>query len=325
MTEENKDFKLTDYKYPPRNSKALSEIQSYLKAYDRGQLRLWNPFNGQSINVVELLNPMVRTKFTIAGAILMISAFVSNMYILNNLTADSAILSYTTFMFANLGAALLLPTFIVVILNRVNHARGKKAALRGTDYQMPQKELPDLKQISDELILQLSQDYSPMLNGASELFGGLKKNITTEQVVAIFNHIFAEDNFDPTPLIEDMERFENGRNEFTKMLQKGLDYGSDLGVIQDPKFVQFLSLAFVIGFLKREDDRENREYHFPNLHIFELLKVYQDFCAKFLNYCKVEYGTPLTERHVVKRIIKLMDSFIAHGKITIEVNHLADR
>jgi len=325
MTEEIKDLKLTDYKYPPRNSKTLSEIQSYLKAYDRGQLRLWNPFSGHSVNVVELLNPMVRTRFTIAGSILMISAFISNMYILNNLTADSAILSYITFMCANLGAALLLPTFIVVILNRVNHARGKQAALLGTGYEMLQKELPDLKQITDELILQLSQDYSPMLNGAAEIFSGLKKNITTKQLIAILNYIFSEDNFDPTPLIEDMERFENGCNQFTKMLQKGLDYGSDLGVIQDPKFVQFLSFAFVIGFLKREDDRENKEYRFPNLHIFELLKVYQDFCTKFLSYCKIEYGTPLTERHVVKRIMKLMDSFIAHGKITIEVNHLTGR
>ncbi|MES2962061.1 MAG: hypothetical protein V4694_06740 [Pseudomonadota bacterium] len=325
MTEEIKDFKLTGYKYPPRNSKTLSEIQSYLKAYDRGQLRLWNPFSGQSVNVVELLNPMVRPRFTITGAILMISAFISNMYTLNNLTADSALISYITFMCANLGAALLLPTFIVVVLNRVNHARGKKAALRGTGYEMLQKELPDLKQISDELILQLSQDYSPMLNGAAELFGGLKKNITTEQVIAIFNYIFADDNFDPTSLIEDMERFENGRNEFTKMLQKGLDYGSDLGVIQDPKFVQFLSFAFAIGFLKREDERENKEYRFPNLHIFELLKVYQDFCAKFLAYCKTEYGAPLTEKHVIGRIMKLMDGFIAHGKITIEVNHLIHR
>ena len=308
MTEEIKDFKLTGYKYPPHNSKTLIEIQSYLKAYDKGQLRLWNPFSGQSINVVELLNPMVRPRFTIAGAILMISAFISNMYTLNNLTADSAILSYITFMCANLGAALLLPTFIIVILNRLNHARGKQAALRGTGHEMLQKQLPNLKQISNELILQLSQDYSPMLNGASELFGGLKKNITTKQVIEIFNYIFAEDNFDPTPLIEDMEGFENGRNEFTKMLQKGLDYGSDLGVIQDPKFVQFLSFAFVIGFLKREDDRENKEYRFPNLHIFELLKVYQDFCTKFLSYCKVEYGAELTEKHVVKRIMKLMDN-----------------
>lgn len=319
MPEKNKPFKLTPNSYPPRNSKTLSEIQSYLKAYDAAQLRFRNPFTGQAVNVTEFLNPMVRTKFIVPGVILMLFAFACNIYILKNLTAQSAILSYVTFMCANLGAALLLPTFIVITLNRINHARAKKKShlACGVSGIVP-TELPSLEKIKNELICQLAEDYSPVINGSTEIFGSLKKYITVDQITDIFNSIFAGDNFNPLPLIDDVEKFENGRNEFSKMLQNGLDYGSDIGVIEDPKFIQFISISFAVGFLKREYVNPNSEYRFSNLDMKELEKLHHDFCKKFLAYCTQEYGIDLTMQHVEDRIMKLVDQFIYGGKINIE-------
>lgn len=324
MTEKIKDFKLTSYKYPPRHSKTLAEIHHYLRAYDKAQPRLKIPFC-KTVNIVELLNPMVRPKFIIPGTILMFGAFISNLYtlgslinpnyILGNITASSALLSYITFMCANLGAALLLPTFIVVAYNRINHTRAKKKARIADSSQ--HAELPNLEKIKNRLIVQLSEDYSPMINGSAEIFGSLRKYITVDQIIALFNHIFTDDTFDPSPILDDVNEFENGQTEFTKMLQHGLDYGTDIGAIEDPKFIQFFSYSFAIGFLKREQKRENSPYYFSNLDMDTLVKLYQDFCLKFLAYCENEYGKEPTKEHVEDRILKLMDGFIANGKIDL--------
>lgn len=327
MTENTKDFKLTSYKYPPRHNKTLAEIHHYLRAYDKAQPRFKIPFC-KTINVIELLNPMVRPKFIVPGTILMLGAFISNLYtlgsfinpnyILGNLTASSVILSYITFMCANLGAALLLPTFIVIASNRINHSRAKKKA-KIADGAPQNVELPHIERIKNRLIVQLSEDYSPMINGSAEIFGGLKKHITIDQIIAVFNHIFTNDFLDLPPLLDDADEFENGKNEFTKMLQNGLDYGADIGVIEDPKFIQFFSFSFAIGFLKREHRRENSPYYFPNLDLDALVKLYQDFCLKFLAYCENEYGKEPTKEHVEDRIFKLMDGFIANGKIDLNL------
>ena len=324
MTEKIKDFKLTSYKYPPRHSKTLAEIHHYLRAYDKAQPRLKIPFC-KTVNIVELLNPMVRPKFIIPGTILMFGAFISNLYtlgslinpnyILGNITASSALLSYITFMCANLGAALLLPTFIFVAYNGINHTRDKKKARIADSSQ--HAELPNLEKIKNRLIVQLSEDYSPMINGSAEIFGSLRKYITVDQIIALFNHIFTDDTFDPSPILDDVNEFENGQTEFTKMLQHGLDYGTDIGAIEDPKFIQFFSYSFAIGFLKREQKRENSPYYFSNLDMDTLVKLYQDFCLKFLAYCENEYGKEPTKEHVEDRILKLMDGFIANGKIDL--------
>ena len=326
MTEKIKDFKLTSYKYPPRHSKTLAEIHHYLRAYDKAQPRFKIPFF-KTVNVIELLNPMVRPKFIVPGTILMLGVFISNLYtigslinpnyILGNLTASSAIISYVTFMCANIGAALLLPTFIVITSNRINHARAKKKAGSADGNQHP--ELPNLEKVKNKLVVQLSEDYSPMINGSAEIFGSLKKYITVDQIIAIFNHIFTNDTFDPSPLLDDADEFENGKNEFTKMLQNGLDYGADIGVLEDPKFIQFFSYSFAIGFLKREHLRPNSPYYFSNLDLDDLFKLYQDFCLKFLAYCENEYGKGPSKEHVEDRIFELMDGFVANGKIDLNL------
>lgn len=320
-TAANQGLKLTNYKYPPRSSETLTDIQLYLKSYEENWSHFKNPFNGNIVSLTEILDPMVRPKFIVPGTILMLIAFVVDLYILKNLGSVStellSYLSYVIFGCAIVGATLLLPTFIIITLNRIHHINAKRKARKLKDATL-KKELPDLTEISNGLITQLAKDYSPIITNLAEVFGGLKKVITADQLTTILNIIFADEPTDPAPFVSDMDKFEQGQSSFVTMLQNGIDYGIDYGVVEDPKFVQFLSYAFAIGFLRHASIKQDAEYDFANLSLEEFGKIYQNFYDKFIDYCRTEYGAKLTKEHVEDRIVKLMDDFIIYNEIKIE-------
>lgn len=307
-------LKLTHHKYPQRSSKSLTEIQYYLKVYSElSSPQFTNPITGKTTDLLEFFKPMLRRRFVFAGIALTLLAFITNIYVLENLRMESAFLSYIAFMSANLGAAMLIPTFLIEFLNRIRRQRAKNRAQQLANSQIRQQ-LPSLEKITDELIIKLTDIESPIMNNLLGIFDGIKKDISAEELAIILNHIFTDDETDIAHLILDEEKFELSKNNFVQILQEGINYGHETGIIEDPKFIQFLSYSFAAGFLRHAVIEPESPYHFPNLDFEHFIELYQNYCAKFSFYCKNEYGVEPFQDHVEERIMILIDQLIFHDE-----------
>ncbi len=316
MTDESvTNLKLTHHKYKQRVSKSLTEIQYYLKVY--GELsspQFNNPITGKTTDLIELFKPMLRQKFVFAGIFLILAAFLTDLYVLKNIRFESEVFSYAAFISANLGAAMLLPTFIIAFLNRVRRTRAKNRARQLANSQIKQQ-LPSLEKITDELIISLTDIESPIMANLLNVFDGIKKELNTEEMVMVFNHIFTNDESDISHLVLETAKFEHGKSNFIELLREGLNYGEEGGVIEDPKFLQFLSYAFAAGFLRHAVIDPESSFHFPNLDFETFIELYHNFCIKFSFYCKNEYGVEPFEEHVEDRIMSLVDHLIFHDEL----------
>jgi hypothetical protein len=180
MAEENATIhlKLTHYKYPQRSSRSLTEIQYYLKVYaELSSPQFTNPITGKTTDLVEFFKPMLRTRFIAIGTALTILSFITNIYILENLDSlslKSVFLSYITFMSSNLGAAMLFPTLLITVLNRIRHKRAKNRAQHLANSQIKQQ-LPSLEKITNELIIELADIESPIMSNLLNIFDSIKK------------------------------------------------------------------------------------------------------------------------------------------------------
>lgn len=299
------DLRLTHHEYT--KDKDFEEIEYYLKIYNEFEVpKFTNPVTGKTTDLVKLFRPMLNRKFVIAGAIFLAVGLAIDIYILRNFSKNSELLSYVAFMCVNFGATMILPSVLIKLLSLVRHSRAKNKARELLNSPVKQL-LPSLEKITDELIVKLTEAESPIMSNLLNIFISLKKDISTEDMVMILNHIFTKEDVEILNLVENKERFENAKKNFVKILHEGINYGPESGIIEDPKFIQFLSYSYAGGFLRHTLINPNSSYHFANFNFEDFLELYNSYCVKFSNYCRNEYGVAAFEEHVEERIMELID------------------
>ena len=154
------------------------------------------------------------------------------------------------------------------------------------------------------------QPSSFTLYPTESLIESLKKDVTTDQLIAATNHLFIN-NATPTSQsinasLKDPEEFQSAQNMVRESFQQGFNYSQGAArPITDPTLLQVLSHAYLVGFLKKarsdqslhdsspdgiEIPEDHSSHDLPNVDLDVLTQKYENFYQRFSQHCQTKYG-----------------------------------
>lgn len=305
----HKSLGLTHHHYKQLTQNPLAEIQYYFNTYNElSDPLLLNPINGQKVNVAKLLHPMRRVSFLTIGFSLLLISLLMDWFILQNLSTTSPFFSVITIIFAVSGSVILVPALIVYFLDQLKHSHAKEEA-RIFLNSLKKAYRPNLSHVTDELVIALLENDSPLRATLLQFFKNLKKDTSGEEILLLLNAIFTNMDANLSELVLDEMELETARKNLNEVLEEGLGY-SETSFIEDPKFIQLIAYSIVIKLLTDQNYEGNFTSYFFDLNPRTLKEAYENFCHKFLNYCRSEYGEEQYMDEIEGRIMHHIIDFL---------------
>ncbi len=304
------NLKLTSCQYKQHlHTNPLVEIKYYFESYNElSEPIATNPISGKKINLAKLLNPMCKPLIMASGTVFLLTSLVISFYILNS-GSGSIFLSILTWGSALAGAAMLLPALVFHFIHQIKHARAKDHG-RFVAQGVKKTYRPDLTKVTDELLMALFADDSPLTVEVFMLLQNLEKNILSEEIIGVLNYIFNDESSELLHLTIKEAAFAQSKINFVKILDEGLGISDNGSFIEDPKIIQLITYSIVIKLLTNPHASGNLTANFPKLDNTKLIHDYETFCEEFLNYCKKEYELEAYVDEVEGRIMSCVVDLI---------------
>ena len=302
-------LELTSKKYKQHLVNPLVEIKYFFESYNElGAPIATNPINGKKVNLIKLLEPMSKIWVVALGILLFVAAIYGGFHILFS-KEESLLLAILTCLAALMSAAILLPALAFHFIHKVKHDHAKDQA-RSVAQSMRKTYRPNLEKVSDELLMALFADDSPLMVEAFLLLRNLEKDVTNEDIINILNHIFSDNLSELLHLVIDENVFLESQSRFRKLLEEGVGLPHGGAFIEDPKIIQLLIYSIVIKLLTNPIADGNLVDDLRKIDAEKLHHSYEDFCERFLHYCKEEYDFETYVDEVEGRIMSCVVDLI---------------
>lgn len=302
-------LELTSKKYKQHLVNPLVEIKYFFESYNElGAPTALNPLNGKRVNIIKLLEPMGKIWVVAIGFLLFVASLYGVFHILKS-SETSLIIAIATCLSALASTAILLPALALHFIHKIKHDHAKDQA-RFVAQGMRKIYRPDLTKVTDELLMVLFADDSPLIVEAFLLLRNLEKDVTNEDIVNILNHIFSGDLSELLHLVIDEDVFIQSQDHFRRILDEGIGISRESTFIEDPKIIQLLIYSIVIKLLTNPNADGNFVEDLRKIDAEKLHHSYEEFCEKFLHYCKNEYDFETYVDEVEGRIMSCVVDLI---------------